>query len=337
MVSREEIFWAYRFILGRDPEGETAYQAHQSHSDWAAMRQVMMDSTEARMNVARIICRPPEPFDYFRPLLVFLHVEKTGGTSLLDALTRGQDMRVAPHGLSHLPSLTLGFLNQYDCIGGHFTYQEAAALPRHPKKIVTILRDPAERLISFYRFHRAHGEDGGANPVVDLARRLPAADFFRHPDIAGSHRVFNAYVHSFAGLPAHPRDCTADAMHDATERSLEIIGSLTAAGITERMEDSIRLFRHVDLSLPVPDALNRTDGLDEKKGFRSVERVDHNDDLTEAIAPLIACDTIIYDFANDLLSSRLRSTAQKTDAPPVDPKAEAPLSRMKFSKFRVMR
>lgn len=307
MVSREEIFWAYRFILGRDPEGETAYQAHGGHCDWTAMRHVILESPEARQRVGQIISRPPEAFDYFRPLLVFLHVEKTGGTSLLDALTRGRDMRVAPHGLAHLPSLTLGFLNQYDCIGGHFSFQEAAALPRHPKKMLTMLRQPADRLISFYRFHRAHGEDGGANPLVRLAHDLSPADFFRHPDVRGSHRVFNAYVHCFAGLPGHPDHVTAEAMRRALQRSMEIISTFDAVGITERMEESARLFQiKIDPAMAPIELLNRTDRLEPQDGFRPVDPIALTEEIEAVIEPLIAYDRPIYDYANDLLSLRLR-------------------------------
>jgi len=310
MVSREEILWAYRFILGRDPEGESAYLAHEGHGDWASMRRSFMESPEARMSVGRLITRQHAVFDYFRPLLVFIHIEKTGGTSLLDALTRHEDMVVAPHGLSHLPSLTLGYLNQYDCIGGHFTYQEAVALPRHPKKVLTILRDPAARLISFYRFHRAHQEDGGRNSVVGLAHALSAPDFFRHPDIAGSHRMFNNYVHSLAGLPASVPRCTPDAMHGALERSFEVISMLDAVGITERMAESEQLFRTcVEAPIAPIATLNHTDQLGAEGLFRTVEPVEMTDELKEAIAPLIAYDRIIYDYANDLLSLRMRRLA----------------------------
>jgi len=306
MVSREEIFWAYRFILGRDPEGESAYQAHGGHRDWATMRNVMLESTEARQTVARIVNQPPAAFDYFRPLLVFIHVEKTGGTSLWDALTRAKGWRVAPHGLAYLPSLTLGFLNQYDCIAGHFTYQEAAALPRHPKKMLTMLRDPADRLISFYRFHRAHDLNDSSTAMVRLAHRLSPTDFFRHPDIASSHRIFNSYVHCFAGLPATPAQCDDRAMRRPVERSLEILSSLDAIGITERMEDSVRLFRSDDLPLPDVGALNRTDGLKREDGYRKVDPIELNGALAEVLEPLIRHDRIVYDYANDLMSLRLR-------------------------------
>jgi len=310
MVSRDEIFWAYRFILGRDPEGESAYRAHVSHADWTVMRDAILQSPEARQRVGQIVNRPQEAFDYFRPLLVFIHVEKTGGTSLLDALTRGKDMRVAPHGLSHLPSMTLGFLNQYDCIAGHFTYQEAAALPRHPKRMLTMLRDPAERLISLYRFHRAHGPEARDNVMVRLAHDLSPIDFFRHPAIATSHRVFNSYVHNLAGLPGHPSRCTEAAMTDATERSLRILLSLDAVGITERMKDSVRLFRNrIDPLLSPVDMLNRTDGLDRAAGYRPVDPVVAKGELEEAIASLTVYDRIIYEFADDLLTEELNLDA----------------------------
>lgn len=308
MVSREEIAWAYRFILGREPEGESAYRAHRSHPNWGAMRDAILQSTEARQRVGQVINRPSGAFDYFRPLLVFIHIEKTGGTSLLDALTRNRAMHVAPHGLSHLPSLTLGFLNQYDCISGHFTFQEAAALPRHPKKMLTMLRDPVDRLISLYRFHRAHGIAARDNPMVQLAHDLSPVAFFRHDAIRTSHRVFNTYVHTLAGLPGRPDACAAAAMREATRRSLDILSSLDAVGITERIEDSVRLFRsRVDPTLEAIDALNRTDGLDLAEGFRRVDPTPMTEELAEVIEPLVRYDRVVYAHADDLLTLNLRA------------------------------
>lgn len=45
-VTREDVIWAFRMILGRDPESEHAIQAHLVLPDRSALRDVLLDSTE---------------------------------------------------------------------------------------------------------------------------------------------------------------------------------------------------------------------------------------------------------------------------------------------------
>lgn len=46
MVTREEILWAYRAILGREPENETEYVWHSQHSDFDELRRNIISSSE---------------------------------------------------------------------------------------------------------------------------------------------------------------------------------------------------------------------------------------------------------------------------------------------------
>lgn len=47
-VTREEVIYAYRFILNRDPEGESAIEWHMQTENWASLRDTLMGSDEYR-------------------------------------------------------------------------------------------------------------------------------------------------------------------------------------------------------------------------------------------------------------------------------------------------
>lgn len=46
MVTRDEVVWAYRLFLGREPESETAIDLHRQLPDLEALRHTFLDSTE---------------------------------------------------------------------------------------------------------------------------------------------------------------------------------------------------------------------------------------------------------------------------------------------------
>src|ERR1051325_2133590 len=46
MVTREEVVWAYRMLLGREPEDEAAIEAHCHHPDIDSLRRTFLGSEE---------------------------------------------------------------------------------------------------------------------------------------------------------------------------------------------------------------------------------------------------------------------------------------------------
>lgn len=47
-VTREDVIWGFRMILGRDPESEEAIRAHLGLRDRSALREALLDSAEIR-------------------------------------------------------------------------------------------------------------------------------------------------------------------------------------------------------------------------------------------------------------------------------------------------
>jgi hypothetical protein len=111
------------------------------------------------------------------PRIALVHVPKTGGNSLLRALSRiyppEETARTRRRGD------TLENLQGKRFIMGHFGYNFAKTIDA---KLVTVLRDPEERIVSvYYHWRRIPAESG---PHARLAKQL-TLDEFLSSQVAG--------------------------------------------------------------------------------------------------------------------------------------------------------
>lgn len=91
--------------------------------------------------------------------LVFLHLPKTGGTTLHHHFSAHfTPEETCPERYSNLQSYSLEELRQWRFFSGHFNADEIRRIPR-PLFVVTVLRDPIERLLSNYYFWKRHRAD----------------------------------------------------------------------------------------------------------------------------------------------------------------------------------
>jgi hypothetical protein len=62
-VTREEIRWGYRFILGRNPESERAYESHSKHKNRLDLVHTLARSKEFTSGARRcaLLGLPPSP------------------------------------------------------------------------------------------------------------------------------------------------------------------------------------------------------------------------------------------------------------------------------------
>src|ERR1700723_3100463 len=88
--SRDAVINGFRFILGREPGNENAIDEHARIPSFAAFRQALLGSEEFRGNFKVMF---PEAYGHpsltmGRETLAFIHLQKTGGTSLRTMLER---------------------------------------------------------------------------------------------------------------------------------------------------------------------------------------------------------------------------------------------------------
>ena len=224
--------------------------------------------------------------------------------------------RLSPSHLSieSLISSSLSQISKYDLLAGHFDYAVTLALPRPNIKRIAIFRDPIERLISFYRFHRAHPYSERQLDFVALAQDLTPSEFFRHERVLSSTRLNNTYMRTFGTCLRLP--IVADAADNETSAALELaaikIRGLDAIGLTERMQDSVTLIWRV-LGFAPPEkirATHRTDEFVTRPGFTRPAPVERTADLEAAVAPLVSMDLHLYEIAKETFSTQLAINGQ---------------------------
>jgi Sulfotransferase family len=315
--TREDVLHGFRLILGREPGDEGAINAHMLIPSVAELRQVLLNSAEfqGKYKVMRPTIEAHPSLSMERRTIVFIHLQKTGGTSLRVMLERQFPLdRRCPVLEDKLHLLSVAELGQYDFFAGHFDRSSLRFIPRNDIKTVAIFREPRARLISFYRFLRSHpvGDEFARDHLIRLANESTAEEFFERPELRHYSAVNNHYLVAFGSSfswfdqnrASVSREKLSQLLHDAKAQ----VRSLTAIGITERFEQSVSMIcKSLELA-PVPsiEAVHVTDKFPEMDSrFRQVDRVTMTPRLASAIEDLIAYDDELYRFAKSEFERRL--------------------------------
>ena len=218
-ITREGVEFAYRFLLGRPPEGEKAYEYGLSAGTVENLRRWIMDGPEFAKRLRRDSpearrrfmldeqqsepAPPPETVSEGQPRIVFLHIMKTAGTSIRNSLEEiAGDEPIWRRDVDGLPGeKSQQELLRYRVVMGHFGIHDARHVPQ-PRKIFTVLREPKERLVSFYYHlhrHRADVVEQRGMERAKIARGCTLEQFLAHPDKALGRTLQNNMTCILAG------------------------------------------------------------------------------------------------------------------------------------------
>jgi hypothetical protein len=324
VVDRECVVWACRLFLLREPESENEIQSYLEYPDVCSLHHAFLSSGEFRSLQRAEIHDANELMGSKAPSTFFLHIPKTGGTALHNLLASNyRESQICPERHNHLVNMTIGEVRAFRLFSGHFDWSSMMLVPAGSRRIVTLLRDPAARLLSMYRFLRAH-DPGYARAcnldLILLANECSANEFFNLSSVRASPWFNNGLVHAFAGTigfgrwersraigeqPTLVRDDPGKALDLAKER----LGECTAFGLFEAFEQSVRLIAS-KLGLPTPATIKREMALEDIAGIhphiRMVKTIELTDTLAHSIAPLIALDQKLYAFAVEEFTKSLR-------------------------------
>jgi len=178
-------------------------------------------------------------------LKTFIHIPKTGGTTIVDTLSRqilfNKFQRLNPTRSTHPRDFLEGVANllekvisesKVEVVGGHFGF---AAHPKltDPSEYFTVLRDPIERVISEYYFmkHKAMYYQ----QLIE-SENLSLVDYIHHPE---TFYLNNLQTRLISGVSYESGENVTKAMYDL---ALENLKKFKVFGITEDMGSTLAIF-----------------------------------------------------------------------------------------------
>ena len=284
------------FYLGGSQKSEDAYRTHEKHASLVHLREAILSSDEYRDRLHSLIEA------YNRETVVFIHLEKTGGTTLHNVLTANYaPERASPSHYSYLSEFSL-IDNTYDFFSCHIDYDTALRIPRASKQLVALFREPTERLISQYRFWQSHpvNSSSGEYDPSRLAKKLSPEEFFNHPEVRLLPMINNYYLMTFGPAIRSLSVFGQEEKLKALEVAMQQVQSLHALGLTHRMQESIELISH-GLGFPAPktfETYHKTDDLAAREpGFQKVPTVKMTYRLRGLLDELTYYDNVLFEAA----------------------------------------
>jgi len=318
----------YRAILGREPEKAILDRMASPlipeawESELRDTIQRIHSSREARDRAKRILrSEIKAPHGKIPDRVVcFIHLEKTGGTTLDAELEkRFEDKDRIGRGPHRLYTYATGEFVGVRYIGGHVDYWESEHLPHKKVFRLALFRDPVKRLVSFYRYHRAHlPKFRATNPFVDLAHACTAEQFFSRPEVRASPRIDNAYLHTFGATTAGPRVTPGPAREAAFRLAWDRIARLDAVGLTHMMEESVAvIFR--ELNMTPPETIQTRNNAESfgktNPDLVATPQVELTPALREALADLVVHDEKLFEVATARFNALRTAPAARAGRP----------------------
>jgi hypothetical protein len=247
---------------------------------------------------------------YPRPL-IYIHLPKAGGTTLISALItryragRGFRFTGLPQETEAFKALPERVRAQYDVLHGHVHFGIHKWLP-DPATYATMLRDPVERIISYYYFVKT-------SPEHYLHEEMRVRGWTLEEFITqGTNWETDNDQVRWLNEPEHQEvrfGCVPRSMLEAAKWNLE--HAFTVFGIVERFEESLECFR---AGLGWPDlTCQRIRNVNTERPRAKLPRR-----TLEAIRRANRWDVELYEFACELFERqklRLGRSAQLQAAP----------------------
>ena len=171
---------------------------------------------------------------------VFIHIEKTAGSSLLASL-------IKPNVSDHE---RIGNLWSYlscrhvSCISGHVPYG-LHWLTKRPVRYITMLRNPIDRAVSWYYFMKdlVRTDLWKPHPLREYADSVTLVEFYQNPRYSNMQTRFLA---GWAYHKAYPLLYRSPTFRRWTLRAAKKhLRECAAFGLQHRYDDSVALFRDI--------------------------------------------------------------------------------------------
>lgn len=318
MAQTTEITTLYKALLGRAPDAN-ALQANAEH-DLVTVAQRIVGSQEFRQryNATAAASLRPQGLPNLRPLpderLVYLHIPKCGGTTLHHLMTQWYGAEnFHPERYNQLYLYSAADLVGYQVFSGHFDFYATRLIPGR-KRMISFLRDPLQRLMSLYHFHRAHRSELIERQNLTLVRWATEMDidaYFADERVRSHPAVHNSITRHFSNVPqiAHlwkgrpdPRLERLELIYDQASKNLQRFDFI---GFMDDYDGSVaRLAKR--LGKPGVEQIERKQSLDslmqENPGMRRIEKQTPSAATLAQMEDLITYDRRLYDKARQIFA-----------------------------------
>lgn len=192
LISETDIVSGYLWLLGRVPSVEEIAwsRLHYGTADREEVpdfqRSLLVSDEFRNRRLRALVLQRAEPTSLSGDRLVFMHIPKSGGTTL-HAMLAAQfpPELVCPERHDTLGDWTINELSAYRLFSGHFDLACCRSIPG-AVRMLTVLREPKARLLSLYYFWKSHRPhpDRDVYDLMLLARACSPEEFFSHPVVA---------------------------------------------------------------------------------------------------------------------------------------------------------
>ena len=197
-VKREEVIWAYRLILGREPENEDTVQWYMVNTPtYRDLRECFLSSDEFKSR-EHLLTNPKNA----QHKAVFVHIPKAAGTSLIAWLSSFYPYGKTCSLVENDPALVEKLKSDhYSFWSGHIDYAIYSNLPSDILKI-TVFRNPIERIFSLYNFWKNSDENKESASLEEIesiiiTKKMSLYDFCTCDTKIIEEALFNAQAKCF--------------------------------------------------------------------------------------------------------------------------------------------
>jgi len=174
----------------------------------------------------------------------FLHVPKTGGSSLSSALAKKfASWEIFPWRHGRFDLFSQAQLMPFRFFHGHFVISDLDYVPG-PVRSVTLLREPRDRIVSLYNYWRSFRKEAIAMHEPHhswVAKSVGLRGFLTLPNPHLRGTIDNALVQTYLRYPVRGRnDALTASPETILDDALETLDRLSVFGVLERRDDSIK-------------------------------------------------------------------------------------------------